>query len=166
MCFLHIRKEINLNIYNVWFARVEIANSTKLKLLEEFTTDEIWNFSREDLLDLGIKESGINQILKQEYREKLDKYCKYLEKNKIELITYKNKDYPYKLKNIMDLPAYIFVKGNKNILDDDSVAIIGSRLCSKAGKKIAFNTAKELGDKNINVVSGLANRNRYLCSYW
>ena len=108
-------------------------------------------------------ESSLTNQLKS--LEKLDKYCKYLEKNKIELITYKNKDYPYKLKHITDLPAYIFVKGDKNILDDDSVAIIGSRLCSEAGKKIAFNTAKELGDKNVNVVSGLANRNRYLCTY-
>lgn len=154
-----------MNIYDVWFARVEIANSTKLRLLEKFKVEEIWNLTRESLLELGIKENTINQILKQEYKEKLDKYCKYLEKNKIELITYKNEDYPYKLKNIMDLPAYIFVKGNKDILDDDSVAIIGSRLCSEAGKKIAFNTAKELGEKNVNVVSGLANRNRYLCTH-
>lgn len=154
-----------MNIYDVWFARVEIANSTKLRLLEKFKVEEIWNLTRENLLELGIKENTINQILKQEYKEKLDKYCKYLEKNKIELITYKNEDYPYKLKNIMDLPAYIFVKGNKDILDDNSVAIIGSRLCSEAGKKIAFNTAKELGEKNVNVVSGLANRNRYLRTF-
>ena len=154
-----------MDIYNIWFARIEIANSIKLRLLEQSNVEEIWKFNKSDLMELGLKECSINQILKEEYREKLYKYIQYLERNNIELISYKSKDYPYKLKNIMDLPAYIFVKGNKNILDDDSVAIIGSRLCSEIGKKIAFNTAKELGDKNINVVSGLANRNRYIRTY-
>ena len=47
---------------------------------------------------------------------------------------------------------------NKEILDDDSVAIIGSRQCTENGKRLAYNTAKELGNKNINTISGLAIR--------
>lgn len=148
------------NIFDIWFSRIEIQNSTKLKLLDKFSTESLWNFKENDFLQFGIKESTIQEILKKEYRENLDKYKTYLEKHKIELIGFKEKDYPWKLKHIPDLPAYIFVKGNKNILDDEAVAIIGSRNCTNNGKKIAFDTAKELGDKNVNVVSGLAIRYR------
>lgn len=39
---------------------------------------------------------------------------------------------------------------------EDNVAIIGARKCTDYGKKVAFDTAKELSDLNINTVSGLA----------
>lgn len=148
------------NIFDIWFSRIEIANSIKLKLLEHFSTESLWKFGKDEFLQIGIKESTIKEIVKKEYRENLDKYKTYLEKHRIDLICFKENDYPWKLKHILDLPAYIFVKGNKNILDDEAVAIIGSRNCTDNGKKIAFSTAKELGDKNINVVSGLAIRYR------
>ena len=153
-----------MNFYDIWFSRVEISNRIKLELMEKFEVSQIWNLGYTDLEELGLKEITIRQILEKTYREKLEQYENYLEKNKIELITLKDKEYPDKLKNIPDMPAYIFIKGNKEILDDESVAIIGSRMCTEDGKKIAFNTAKELGDKNINVISGLALRNRYLCA--
>lgn len=153
-----------MNFYDIWFSRVEISNRIKLELTEKFEVSQIWNLGYTDLEELGLKEITIRQILEKTYREKLEQYENYLEKNKIELITLKDKEYPDKLKNIPDMPAYIFIRGNKEILDDESVAIIGSRMCTEDGKKIAFNTAKELGDKNINVISGLALRNRYLCA--
>lgn len=153
-----------MNFYDIWFSRVEISNRIKLELMEKFEVSQIWNLGYTDLEELGLKEITIRQILEKTYREKLEQYENYLEKNKIELITLKDKEYPDKLKNIPDMPAYIFIRGNKEILDDESVAIIGSRMCTEDGKKIAFNTAKELGDKNINVISGLALRNRYLCA--
>lgn len=155
-----------MNVCDIWFARIEIANCIKLKLLESFDIIEIWDMKREDFTFLGLKESTIKQILNKEYRDNLEEYRTYLEKQGISLINYKSKEYPRKLKHIPDLPAYIFVKGNINILDDDSVAIVGSRKSTQIGRKIAFTTAKELGDKNINTISGLAIRYRHLCTYW
>lgn len=40
---------------------------------------------------------------------------------------------------------------------EDNVAIIGTRNASNYGKKIAFETARELSNLNINTVSGMAN---------
>lgn len=145
-------------IYDIWFSRIDICNDIKLKLLEKFDITDIWNFSKSDFFKLGLKENTIKQILDIKYREKLEKYETYLVKNKISLIKFNDKEYPYKLLNISSKPAYIYVRGNKEILDDDSVAIIGSRMCTENGKNIAYNTAKELGNRNINTISGLAIR--------
>jgi DNA processing protein len=153
-----------MNIYDIWFSRIDISNNIKLKLLENFEVSKIWNFKQKELLELGLKDITINQILDKKYKEKLEKYEEYLLKNKIELLKFTDISYPQKLLNISALPAYIYVKGSKEILDDDSIAIIGSRNCTNYGKKIAYKTAKELGDKNINVVSGLAIRNRHICA--
>ena len=39
---------------------------------------------------------------------------------------------------------------------EDNVAIVGTRNASECGKKIAFETARELSDLNLHVVSGMA----------
>ena len=156
MLFLYLGGK--MNVYDIWFSRIDISNDIKLRLLEKFNVTTLWNFSKNELLELGLLESTINQILDSNYRKDLEKYERYFIRNGIDLITIKQANYPEKLLNISSRPAYIYVRGNKEILDDDSVAIIGSRICTENGKKIAYNTAKELGDKNINTISGLAIR--------
>ena len=99
-----------MNIYDIWLARVEIANNIKLKLLKKFETNEIWNLSKQELLRLNLKEVTINKILSIDYKRNLEKYKLYLEKNNIFLLSYKNTLYPKKLKYILDKPAYIFVR--------------------------------------------------------
>lgn len=147
-----------MNIYDIWFSRIDISNDVKLRLLEKFDVTTLWNFTNNELFELGLLESTINQILDNNYRNNLEKYVRYFAKNGIELITVKQANYPVKLLNISSRPAYIYVRGNQEILDDDSVAIIGSRQCTENGKRLAYNTAKELGNKNINTISGLAIR--------
>lgn len=99
-----------MNIYDIWFARVEIANSIKLKLLKIFSIIEIWNLKKEDLVELQLKENTIDKILNIKYKNNLEKYKVFLEKNNILLLSYKDKLYPQKLKYILDKPAYIFVR--------------------------------------------------------
>jgi len=64
--------------------------------------------------------------------------------------------YPVKLKNIYEPPKKLYVCGNVNILNNDGIAIIGCRNCSRYGaivtRKIAFLLAK----KKFNIISGLA----------
>ena len=43
------------------------------------------------------------------------------------------------------------------MLEEKSIGIIGARKASNYGKKIAFETARELSNLHINTVSGLAN---------
>ena len=53
---------------------------------------------------------------------------------------------------------HIFLQNGKiDLMYEDNVAIVGSRKASNYGKKIAFETAKELSNLNINTVSGMAN---------
>lgn len=145
-----------MNIYDIWFSRVDISNSIKLKLLQNFDVFEVFNLKSDELKNLGLQDITINKILDKTYRENLENYEQYLIKHQIYLISFKSELYPNKLKDIPDMPVYLFVRGNIDILDDDSVAIVGSRNCSNEGKKTAYNVAKELCDKNINVISGLA----------
>lgn len=146
-----------MNIYDIWFSRVEIPNHKKLEILSYYNPYVLFYMDRRKLNKLCLDDFTITRILDKKYRDNLEEYFTYLKNHRIHLMTLKDYFYPQKLRDIPDFPAYLYVKGNKKILEDDSVAIIGSRYCTDRGKELAFNTAKQLGDKNINVVSGLAN---------
>lgn len=145
-------------IYDIWFSRIEINNKIKYKLLNKFSTEEIWKMSKKELENnLGEKYFNyVNNILNEKYRKDLDKYMLYFEKNNIQIISFKDSLYPEKLYYIENKPIYIFVRGNIHILNKNNVAIIGSRNATEYGKKVAKSFAKEIANKNINIVSGLA----------
>ena len=79
---------------------------------------------------------------------------------KIEEISIENKDYPEQLRNIYDPPLKLYVMGNKEILKQKGIAIVGTRKPTEYGKKVALNLSKQLSENGINIISGLAVRYR------
>lgn len=73
--------------------------------------------------------------------------------------------YPEKLRTIPNPPKTLYLEGNLELLQNPSIAIVGSRSCSKNGCELAKKFATELSEIGITIVSGLAKRNRYYCSY-
>lgn len=142
------------NIYDIWFSSLDIKNKTKLELLEKYTTNQIWKMK--DLSHENISDKETFAILKNKNLDYEKSVLEYMIEKKVKLISVKDEMYPTKLKNIDDRPAFLYVRGNEKILDDDSVGIVGCRMASNFGKMTARNFAKELADKNINIVSGLA----------
>ena len=84
---------------------------------------------------------------------------------KIEEITIESKDYPEQLRNIYVSPLKLYVLGNKEIIKQKGIAIVGTRKATEYGKKVALQFSRELSEKGINIISGLAIRNRYLCTF-
>ena len=75
---------------------------------------------------------------------------------KIEEIFIENDEYPEQLKNIYDPPLKLYVLGNKKILKQKGIAIVGTRKATEYGKKVAFQFSNQLSKKGINIISGLA----------
>lgn len=144
--------------YWIWLSRIEGLNPKFLNdLLEKYKSPRIiWEKTKEELIEDGIKEIYAKEIINTKYRNELEKYLDYMKRNNIELITIEDKEYPDKLKLIYDPPIVLYIKGNKKILNEKSVAIVGCRLCTKYGENIAKKLAYNLSLNNINVISGLA----------
>ena len=104
----------------------------------------------------GIGEEISNQVLNKKYRTNLDKYEQYMKKNGIELIHIYDKYYPEKLKDLYDKPIVLFVKGNKEILNSFSLAIIGCREYSKYGEEVTKEITEQITKNGIVTISGLA----------
>ena len=150
---------MNEKQYWIWLSRIEkVGSIKKQKLLEKYkTVENIWNAKEEDLIETeGIGKETAKQILKKEYRIGLDKYEKYMEENNVELIHMYDEYYPEKLKELYDKPIVLYIKGDKTILNEFSLAVIGCREHTKYGEVAAIDISSKIAEKGIITVSGLA----------
>lgn len=145
--------------YWVWLSYLyKIGPKLQNRLLNKYKTPEvIWNLSKKELeRNDFLSSEQIEIILNKRYKENIYKYIEYMVNNKITFITINDNKYPEKLKMIYDPPIGLYIKGNVNLLNKKSVAIIGSRKCSEYGKIVSKKFAYELAKNNIIIVSGLA----------
>lgn len=64
--------------------------------------------------------------------------------------------YPKKLLDIKNPPKKLYVEGNEKLLNNTSLAIVGSRNCSEYGIEQAKRFSKIISRNNITIISGLA----------
>lgn len=142
--------------YWIWLSRIEnVRKKVLYDLLEEYRLPEkIWNLNKDELIQLGLSKAIADNITNEEYKRNLDKYLQYMKKNRIEIITIYSRYYPENLKEIYDPPLSIYVKGNKEILNNLGIAIIGCRKATMYGENTAKKFAYNLSKANINIISG------------
>ena len=75
---------------------------------------------------------------------------------KCRLLTWDEPEYPQLLKEIYDPPPLLYVKGNAELLNRHSIAIVGTRRPTPYGNQMAERLGRDLADHGLVVVSGLA----------
>lgn len=146
-----------MNKYWIWFSRLnKIGAKTQNDLLEKYKIPEkIWHLTKDELKK-NVNDKQAEIILDETYKKDLEKYEEYMKKHNIKMITIQDEKYPEKLRHIYDPPTVLYLIGNEEIINSKSIAIIGSRECSKYGEKMAKRFAYNLSKQNINIISGLA----------
>lgn len=84
-----------------------------------------------------------------------DQICLSLQKQEISLVTWKDADYPRKLRWITDVPYALYYKGSL-VPDCAAVSVVGARKCSEYGRQTAFALGRSLAQNGIPVISGMA----------
>jgi DNA processing protein len=64
--------------------------------------------------------------------------------------------YPQALAVLRDAPIFLFYRGNSQLLNESSIAIVGSRNPTHYGREQAFTIAQQLVTSDWHVISGLA----------
>lgn len=143
-------------IYDIWFSSLDIENKAKLDLLDKYNTKEIYELDLETLEEFEIEKKDIIKILNFKNLDDAHRDFRYITENDVKLISVRDESYPEKLNYIDNKPAFLYVRGNEKIWDNNSVGIVGCRNSTKTGENLARKIARELADKNINIISGLA----------
>lgn len=74
----------------------------------------------------------------------------------IKVVTVEDSEYPKQLKEIASPPSILYVRGNEQVLKDDSIAIVGTRRMSAYGQRVCEQLTKRLTQIDLTVISGLA----------
>ncbi|MBQ2938614.1 MAG: DNA-processing protein DprA [Clostridia bacterium] len=152
-------KNLESKKYWIWFSLIKnLGCRRKLKLLKIYKNPEIiYKLPKEKLLEVeGIGEDTANNISISKNKKLLEYHINYMMKNNIDIINIQDKEYPQILKEIYDPPISLYIRGNKNILNNTSIGIVGCRQCTEYGEKAAKYFSYNLAKENTNIVSGLA----------
>jgi DNA processing protein len=106
----------------------------------------------------GIGEINAKRIKDGEVLVKAEKEIKFIEKNKIDVQFYTDKNFPRRLKTCVDAPIIIYIKGNLNLNEQRIVSIVGTRNASNYGKQVCEELVQKFAERNYRllIVSGLA----------
>ena len=130
------------------------------------STEDIFKASVKELTSVnGIEFKTAKNIKDYSNFQYGEQQLKRVEKEGVEIIDFWNECYPENLKKIYDPPAFLYVKGTLLKQDKFSISIVGTRLPSNYGKLVAEKIAKELAQKGLVIVSGLA-RGIDTISHW
>lgn len=148
------------DLYALRFSLTDgIGPKTFLKLLIYFKTPEdAWNNLTAD----NAKEAGVGKAayLKFDSSRKalnFEKYLVMLAKAKVSVVSYIDKEYPKKLKELDAPPIVLYCKGNIALLNHKrTVGVVGARKITTYGKDVTEKIVSELVDQGVCIISGLA----------
>lgn len=124
-----------------------------LKLFSNIT--HIFAATKQDLQSAGLSLQQIHEIHSIDWRT-VEKDLRWIEQHQVHVITSDDEYYPVLLKEIHDAPLVLFVRGDKNVLMQPQIAIVGSRNPTPTGNELAKQYAHELTKAGLVVTSGLA----------
>lgn len=86
----------------------------------------------------------------------LDRYCAWLQKNDVTVVTPESDAYPPLLNEIYDPPSLLFCKGRLPKELPLPIAMVGARNCTQYGRDVAELLGAQLSERGATVVTGLA----------
>lgn len=126
------------------------------KLLKVFSTaTAVLSAPSEQLRKAGISESLIVGLKNPDW-EKVDVCLAWQEKAGQEILHWQDARYPLLLREIPSPPLILFVRGETLCLQQQQLAIVGTRKPTRTGLEIAYQLAGELAQQGFLINSGLA----------
>lgn len=144
--------------YWIGFTLIKGIGSVRFKkLLDFFGNAQIaWEASPADLAKAGLGAKLIDRVVAIRQKVELDKILQNLQNQGIQILTWEDKEYPKRLKEINQPPPVLYLRGAFLPEDHFSVAIVGTRRVTPYGRQVAEEIASSLAANGITIVSGLA----------
>lgn len=144
-------------LYWVWLTIKQVMSPTKITCLRERfeTIKDIYNEYEYN----GIENIGTKEI--KELRNKdLTEAKRVIEQTKrvgAKILTYEDINFPDMLRNIIDPPYVLYIKGELMSWDRLlTIGVVGTRKCSPYGRLVTSRLSRDMTRLGITVVSGMA----------
>lgn len=144
-------------IYWIWLSKLGLS----LKKMAELATlfdypEELYKASHSTLLYLGVDNATV-KILANKNLSKANAILEYCTNNNIQLLCFGDDEYPELLKEIIDFPIVLYVKGDKSVMSSTlPLSMVGSRRPSIYATKTAEKFSFDIASSGMTIVSGMA----------
>ena len=128
------------------------------RLLEHFGSAEaVFDAPRRELALLRLPPDTVESLAARELHARADAEIENVRKVGGDILVLDDGVYPALLRETYDPPVVLYVKGAwSECLERPCVAIVGSRRCSTYGQNAALMLSRELAQRGVTIVSGLA----------
>ena len=136
-----------------------IGAVTARALLSHFgnSAEAIFSAKKSQLTAIqGIGPKTADSILKQEGFKRAEKEMAFIERYKIQALSYSSAEYPARLRNCYDAPLLLYFKGNSELNAKRIISVVGTRNATQYGKELTQQLIADLKKNDVLVVSGLA----------
>lgn len=144
--------------YWVSFHRVPGMGRVRFAAVEAHfgTLSVAWNAPEADLRAAGLDERTVQSIIKTRHSTSPEGEMERLERYKVQAVTWHDKRFPARLKDIYDVPPVLYLRGDYLPQDDLSVAVVGTRRATAYGREVTQDLAWDLAKSGVTISSGLA----------
>ena len=150
--------EISELKYWVAFNRVSRVGRARMALMEGHfgSLGDAWRAGAGQLRQAGLNAPTARHIVKARSEIDPDDEMERVISAGVRALTWRDDDYPPRLKQIYDKPPVLYVKGEILPSDERSVAVVGTRKPSAYGRETARKLTSEIAAGGVTIVSGLA----------
>jgi len=167
VAFSHIRYGVRFmsrtsdNSLRDWIALsfvIGVGSRIAAMLIDKFGSPAaVFDASAHTLESAGLKRDTIDAIKNAEPREKADREIEELARLGGAALSLGDERYPKLLRETYDPPIVIYCLGEcVSVFLQPAIAMVGSRRCSTYGRNVAEKLARELAERGVTIVSGLA----------
>ena len=137
---------------------IGVGSRTAAVLIDRFGSPAaVFESSSHSLESAGLRRETIDAIKSSEPREKAAREIEELVRLDGEALTLASERYPKLLRETYDPPIVIYCLGDvASAFSQPAIAIVGSRRCSTYGRNVAEKLSRDLAERGVTIVSGLA----------
>lgn len=99
---------------------------------------------------------SVKEAAAGKFDDEIEKDLRWCEKNGVQIWLHTDEKFPRTLRQVPAPPALLYLKGDVLPTDALSLAIVGTRNASDAGKRLANRIAYQLAEAGLTIISGLA----------
>jgi DNA processing protein len=144
--------------YWVSFTLVPGIGRVRFGQLENYFGDleNAWRASPGELKNSGLDSGSIKSIITSRPGIDPDTEMEKMDKFDVQAFTFRNPEYPARLKETYDYPPVLYIKGLLLPQDEWCLAVVGTRRATVYGRQVTGEIVSDLVRSKITIVSGLA----------
>ncbi len=145
------------DMYWYWFVNIRgIGEITRRKMLELYSHPRKLFHLRDSAIRPLLKKDQYTSFMRSKNMKLVEEGLSRLSEADTRFVHWESPDYPGKFRQMTDPPYGFYLRGRLPDENRLSLAIIGSRLCTGYGRKIAEQFAGTFARWGIQIISGLA----------